>query len=268
MPENTKENVLQPSRSVEPSPDFRTPQEGSSDDSENKLTDRTLRILAEGTAAATGDDFSVIGEMRGPGAGCALCLCRRNAQRDGVAISSLLGRFGFSRGVHLSFSENALPASRGRSHLRDFIGLAGEIPRGPLTAADRRRELYRRADAERAGPNARTLGGFAPGAYGTVGRGYCRAANIRSAWVCRVGAQCIVFIYLGRIPIDAVQNRVNSFTITTLFHRVECRGCRVRCADFGRMDFKLASKKDRHEFKKERIAEIRLFAMGTSVFSF
>ena len=28
-------------------------------------------------------------------------------------------------------------AGRGRSNLRDFIGLAGEIPRGPLAAADR-----------------------------------------------------------------------------------------------------------------------------------
>src|ERR1700688_306246 len=102
--------------------------------------------------------------MRGPGAGCALCLCRRNAQRDGVAILDLLGRFGFWRGVYLSFSGNALPASRGRSHLRDFVGLAGEIPRRSLAAADRRRELYRCADAERAGPNAWALGGVAPGA--------------------------------------------------------------------------------------------------------
>jgi hypothetical protein len=57
MPENTKENDPQPSRSVEPSPDFRTPHAASSDDSEDKLADSTLRILAEGTAAATGDEF-------------------------------------------------------------------------------------------------------------------------------------------------------------------------------------------------------------------
>ena len=66
--------------------------------------------------------------MRGSGAGCTLCLCCRNARRDGVTISGLLGRFGFWRWVHLSFSGNALPAGRGGSYLRDFIGFAGEIP--------------------------------------------------------------------------------------------------------------------------------------------
>jgi hypothetical protein len=57
MPENTKENDPQPSRSVEADPDFRTRLAASSDVSEDKLADAMLRIIAEGTAAATGDEF-------------------------------------------------------------------------------------------------------------------------------------------------------------------------------------------------------------------
>ncbi len=68
------------------------------------------------------------GETTGPGAGCALCLCRRNAQRDGVAVPGLLGRFGFWRRVHLSFSGNPLPAGRGRTHLRNLSGLPAKFP--------------------------------------------------------------------------------------------------------------------------------------------
>ena len=57
MSENTKENDPQPSRSLEADPDFRTRLASSSDVSEDKLVDGTLRIIAEGTAAATGDEF-------------------------------------------------------------------------------------------------------------------------------------------------------------------------------------------------------------------
>jgi formate hydrogenlyase transcriptional activator len=57
MSENTKENDPQPGRSLEADPDFRTRLASSSDVSEDKLVDRTLRIIAEGTAAATGDEF-------------------------------------------------------------------------------------------------------------------------------------------------------------------------------------------------------------------
>ena len=57
MPENIKENDPQPSRSVEPDLDFRTRLAASSDVSEHKLADTMLRIIAEGTAAATGDEF-------------------------------------------------------------------------------------------------------------------------------------------------------------------------------------------------------------------
>ena len=57
MSEKTKENDPQPSRSLEADPDFRTRLASSSDVSEDKLVDGTLRIIAEGTAAATGDEF-------------------------------------------------------------------------------------------------------------------------------------------------------------------------------------------------------------------
>ena len=57
MPENTKENDPQPSRSIEPDLDFRTRLAASSDVSEDKRADTSLRIIAEGTAAATGDEF-------------------------------------------------------------------------------------------------------------------------------------------------------------------------------------------------------------------
>ena len=57
MPENTKENDPQPSRSTEPDLDFRTRLAASSDVSEHKPANRSLRIIAEGTAAATGDEF-------------------------------------------------------------------------------------------------------------------------------------------------------------------------------------------------------------------
>ena len=57
MPENTKENDTQPSRSTEPDLDFRTHLAASSDVSEHKPANRSLRIIAEGTAAATGDEF-------------------------------------------------------------------------------------------------------------------------------------------------------------------------------------------------------------------
>jgi hypothetical protein len=57
MPENTKENDIQPSRSVEADLDFRTRLAASSDVCEHKLADVTLRIIAEGTAAAIGDAF-------------------------------------------------------------------------------------------------------------------------------------------------------------------------------------------------------------------
>src|ERR1700674_4287176 len=106
--------------------------------------------------------------MRGAGSGSTLCLCRRNAQRDGVAITGLLGRFGFWQRVHLSISGPALSAGRGGSHLRDSIRLAGEIPGGPLAATNRRRELRRRTAAERPRPDARALGGVAQGADGAV----------------------------------------------------------------------------------------------------
>src|ERR1700686_2462718 len=56
MPENTKENDTQPTRSTEPDPDFRTRLTASRDVSEYKRANRSLRI-AEGTAAATGDEF-------------------------------------------------------------------------------------------------------------------------------------------------------------------------------------------------------------------
>ena len=57
MPEHIKENDPQPSRSIEADPDLRTRHAASSDVSEHKLADGTLRIIAEGTAAATGDEF-------------------------------------------------------------------------------------------------------------------------------------------------------------------------------------------------------------------
>src|ERR1700741_3123652 len=106
--------------------------------------------------------------MRGAGAGGTVRLCRRNAQRDGVAITGLLGRYGFWGRLHLSISWHSLSASRCGSCLRDAIRLAGEIPGGPLAATDRRRELRRRAASERPRPDARALGGIAPGADGAL----------------------------------------------------------------------------------------------------
>jgi len=176
MSENTKENDPQPSRSLEADPDFRTRLASSSDVSEDKLVDGTLRIIAEGTAAATGDEFF---------RSLARCAAQALGARYAFVAETLsemesrsltFGTVRILARVYLSFSGNALPAGRGRSHLRDFVGLAGEIPRRSLAAADRRRELYRCADAERAGPNAWALGGVAPGAHGTVGRGHRRAA--------------------------------------------------------------------------------------------
>jgi hypothetical protein len=168
--ENSKENDPQPSRSVEADLDFRIRLAASSDVSEHKLADTTLRFIAEGTAAATGNEFSrSLARCAAQALGARDAFCRRNAQRDEVAIPGLLGRFGFWRGVHLSFFGKALPAGRGRSHLRDFIGLAGEILRGPLAAADRRRELYRYARCGTRRVERSALGGVAPGAHGTVG---------------------------------------------------------------------------------------------------
>src|SRR4029077_6854772 len=119
MPENTKDNDTRPTRSTEPDLDFRTRLTASRDVSEYKRANRSLHIIAEGTAAATGDEFfRSLARCAAPGAGCALCLCRGNAHRDGVTISGLLGRFGFWRWVHLSFSGHALPAGCGGSHLR------------------------------------------------------------------------------------------------------------------------------------------------------
>ena len=57
MPENTKENDHQPSRSTEPDLDFRTPLTASRNISEHKTANRSLRVIAEGTAAATGEEF-------------------------------------------------------------------------------------------------------------------------------------------------------------------------------------------------------------------
>jgi hypothetical protein len=82
MPENTKDNDTRPTRSTEPDLDFRTRLTASRDVSEYKRANRSLHII------------------------------------DGVTISGLLGRFGFWRWVHLSFSGHALPAGCGGSHLR------------------------------------------------------------------------------------------------------------------------------------------------------
>lgn len=57
MPENSKENDTQPVRSIDSDLDFRTRFAASSDVSESKRANRTLRIIAEGTAAATGEEF-------------------------------------------------------------------------------------------------------------------------------------------------------------------------------------------------------------------
>jgi formate hydrogenlyase transcriptional activator len=57
MPENSKENDTQPSRSIESDLDFRTHFAALSDVSESKRANRTLHIIAEGTAAATGEEF-------------------------------------------------------------------------------------------------------------------------------------------------------------------------------------------------------------------
>src|SRR5207249_1108835 len=127
--------------------------------------------------------------MRGAGPGGTVRLCRRNAQRDGVSITGLLGRYGFWSRFHLSIPWHPLSASRGGSCLRDAIGLAGEIPGGPLAATDRRRELHRRAITERSRPDAGAFGGVAPGADGALRRGHRDAENIRGAWLRRVGAQ-------------------------------------------------------------------------------
>src|SRR5271157_5113747 len=99
--------------------------------------------------------------MRGRGAGSALRLCRRNSRRDGVAITGLLGKFGFWRRVHLPISRHALPANRGGTYLRYAIRLAGEIPGGPLAPTDGRRKLRRRAIPERPGPDDRASVGIA-----------------------------------------------------------------------------------------------------------
>ena len=57
MPENTKDNDTRPTRSTEPDLDFRTRLTASRDVSEYKRANRSLHIIAEGTAAATGDEF-------------------------------------------------------------------------------------------------------------------------------------------------------------------------------------------------------------------
>ena len=57
MPENTKDNDTRPTRSTEPDLDFRTRLTVSRDVSEYKRANRSLHIISEGTAAATGDEF-------------------------------------------------------------------------------------------------------------------------------------------------------------------------------------------------------------------
>src|SRR6476660_6425210 len=57
MPENTNNNDIEPTRSTEPGLDVRTPLTVSGDVSEDKRANRSLRVIAEGTAAATGEEF-------------------------------------------------------------------------------------------------------------------------------------------------------------------------------------------------------------------
>ena len=129
MPENTKENDTQPTRSIESDLDFRTRLAASSDVSESKRANRIAPHHRRRNGSGDwGRILPIVGEMRGPGADCTLCLCRRNAERNGVTFSGLLGRFGFRRRVHLSFSGNTLPARRGWSHLRDTSGLPAKFP--------------------------------------------------------------------------------------------------------------------------------------------
>jgi hypothetical protein len=74
MPENIKENNPQPSQSSERLA-------ASSDVSEYTRANRSLLIIAEGTAAATGDEFfRSLARCAAQALGARLCLCRKNAQ--------------------------------------------------------------------------------------------------------------------------------------------------------------------------------------------
>ena len=57
MPENTNNNDIRLTRSTEPDLDFQTPLTASRDISEPKPANRSLRVIAEGTAAAIGEEF-------------------------------------------------------------------------------------------------------------------------------------------------------------------------------------------------------------------
>ena len=67
------------------------------------LADMTLRIIAEGKAAATGDEFFRSLARCAAQALGALCLCRRNAQRDGVAVPGLWDGSDFGGGFTYRF---------------------------------------------------------------------------------------------------------------------------------------------------------------------
>jgi hypothetical protein len=131
MPENTKDNDHQPTRSTEPDLDFRTRLTASRDVSEYKRANRSLHI-AEGTAAATGDEFF-------------RSLARCAAQALGARYAFVAETFTETESRSLAFWDGSdfgdgftyrfpgtpcqrVPAGCGGSHLREFIRLAGEIP--------------------------------------------------------------------------------------------------------------------------------------------
>src|SRR6476660_8134476 len=118
MPENTNNNDIEPTRSTEPGLDVRTPLTVSGDVSEDKRANRSLRVIAEGTAAATGEEFF---------RSLARCAAQALGARYAFVAETLSEMESRSLAfwdvrilawVHISFSGHALPAGCGGSHLR------------------------------------------------------------------------------------------------------------------------------------------------------
>jgi len=119
MPENIKENNPQPSQSTEPDLDFRTRLAASSDVSEYKRANRSLHIIAEGTAAATGDEFfRSLARCAAQALGARYAFVAETLTEMESRSLAFWDGSDFGDGVHLSFYGHALPAGCGGSHLR------------------------------------------------------------------------------------------------------------------------------------------------------
>src|ERR1700730_667355 len=80
-----------------------------------------------------------------------------------------------------------------------------------------------------------------------------------------LGYQSSILIILGRSRkrrIDAFEHEINCIAIELLPNCFERHRGGVRCADCGEVDFELARKKNRREFKKQSVAEFGLIDAG------